>query len=259
MVFCKPHVEDILLIGANNSARLKSQLLACYSGIIFMVFWTIGWFLIGRFIPPHDPGWSGAQVADFYQQHAVSSRVGLLISLWSAAFLMPFTAAISAQMARIEGKYPVWSYTVLGIGAANVLTFTFPVMFWAVAAFRSDRSADLVLLLNDLAWVPFVGMTSPFLLLPIAIAIVGFLDESEEPVFPRWACLYNIGSALLLVPGGLITFFQAGPFAWNGVMGFWLPVTDFFIWFFVMTFLLRKAVLRQALEESSIGFREEGV
>lgn len=232
--------------------KAKSQLLACYSGFIFMILWTIGWYLIGQFIPPHDPAWSAAQVAAHYQHYLVRIRLGLLISLWSAAFLMPFAAMISAQMARIEGRYPVWSYTVLGIGAGNVLTFTFPVMFWATAAFRPDRSADLVQLLNDLGWVPFVGMTSPFLLLPVAIAIVGFLDESEEPVFPRWACFYNLGSALLLLPGGLITFFQTGPFALNGVMGFWLPVVDFFTWFIVIFFLLRKAVNRQALEEAAL-------
>lgn len=230
--------------------KYKSQMLACYSGFIFMIFWTIGWFLVGKFILPHDPAWSASQVASHYESYAVSIRFGLIISLWSAAFLMPFTALISAQMARIEGQFPVWSYTVLGIGAANVLTFTFPVMFWAVAAFRPERADELVMLINDLGWICFVGMTSPFLLLPVAIAIVGFMDESDEPVFPRWACFYNLGSALLLIPGGIITFFHEGHFAWNGVMGFWLPVVDFFTWFIVMFVLLRKALVRQALEDS---------
>ncbi|HTK67380.1 MAG TPA: hypothetical protein VL595_33710 [Pseudonocardia sp.] len=33
-------------------------------------------------------------------------------------------------------------------------------MFWQIAAYRDDTSPELVRLLNDMVWVPFVGMTS---------------------------------------------------------------------------------------------------
>lgn len=47
------------------------------------------------------------------------------------------------------------------------------------------------------------------------------------------------------LPGGLVTFFKSGPFAWNGILAFWLPLTVFGIWYGVMFMLLRKAILGQ--------------
>jgi hypothetical protein len=105
------------------------------------------------------------------------------------------------------------------------------------------------MLVNDLAWVPFVGMTVPFLMMPLSVAAAGLLDVRAEPVFPRWACYYSLAASAIVMPSGLITFFRSGPLAWNGVLGWWVPVTDFFIWYVVMFFLLRSAIRREAADE----------
>jgi hypothetical protein len=34
------------------------------------------------------------------------------------------------------------------------------------------------------------------------------------------AFVQNVAIALLFAPGGLITFFKSGPFAWNGLLAF---------------------------------------
>lgn len=224
----------------------KSQIIAAWCGPAMMVLMGIGWVLLAGYFPPHSPTLSGADMAAFYQAHPVRIRFGLLITLWGTAFYVPFTAVLSLQMARIEGSVPVWSWTQLAAGAGATLTIAFPIMFWATAAFRPDRNPELLLLLDDLAWIPFAGMTIPILLMPILIAVVGFMDKSECPLFPRWACFLNLWVALLVFPGGLIIFFKTGPFAWNGLFGMWIPLIVFGIWTVVITNLLTKGIKRQA-------------
>jgi hypothetical protein len=44
------------------------------------------------------------------------------------------------------------------------------------------------------------------------------------------------------MPGTILVFFKGGPFAWNGIMTFWVPFGAFFMWIIVMTRLLLRAV-----------------
>jgi hypothetical protein len=65
---------------------------------------------------------------------------------------------------------------------------------------------------------------------------------ARNPVFPRWAGFFNLWSALIFLPGSLLPFFKAGPFACNGLLAFWLPGTIFGIWYIVMQVLVLKAI-----------------
>lgn len=225
----------------------KSQIIAAWCGPAFMVLMSIGWVLIAGYFPPHPPTFSGTEVAAFYQPNLLGIRFGLLLTLWGTALFIPFSTVITLQLAHIEGRFPVWSWSQLAAAAGTTLTLAFPVMFWATAAFRPERSPELLLLLDDLAWVPFAGMTAPFMLQPLCIAIVGLMDKSEHPIFPRWFCFFNLWADLLILPGGLIIFFHSGPFAWNGLFGIWIPFIAFGIWFGLMAYHLIKGIRRQAL------------
>jgi hypothetical protein len=45
------------------------------------------------------------------------------------------------------------------------------------------------------------------------------------------------------VPGGLLTFFKKGPFAWSGVFVYWVPLVVFLGWYLVMFAMLRMAAI----------------
>jgi hypothetical protein len=55
----------------------------------------------------------------------------------------------------------------------------------------------------------------------------------------------NFWMALLFLPAGLMVFFKTGPFAWNGLLSFWLPLVAFGIWFNVMIYALLRAIKLQ--------------
>lgn len=228
----------------------KDQLIGAWCGPAFMISLLVGWGILSGMFPPHPPTWTGEQVAAFYQANPISIRIGLVIAMLGSGLFFPFVAVIAIQMARIEGRYPVWAWVCMAAGACTVLTFEFPFVFWAVSAFRPERTTELLLALDDLAWMPFMAMSMPFLMVPISIAIAGFRDKREHPIFPRWACFANLWLALFISPGNVVILFKTGPFAWNGLFGWWSPIIAFGVWFVMTTYLLIQGINRQASEEA---------
>lgn len=224
----------------------RSQLLCAWCGVVFLVLFTIGWALLARFLPPPSPGLGADEVAAIYQQNTGAIRFGLMLAMIAGGLTAPWVAVIANQMRRIEGSSPVLTYTMLVAGAAGVLILVLPTMIWSVAAFRPERAPELILLLNDFGWLLFVMTFSPFFVQNMVIGLAIFSDSASEPVFPRWLGYFNIWVAILLVPGGLVTFFKTGPFAWDGILAFWLPLVIFFAWFLVMFVALLNSIRRQA-------------
>ena len=61
----------------------------------------------------------------------------------------------------------------------------------------------------------------------LIIPIVAFNDRRPEPAFPRWAGYLNLFVFIIVLPGQLMFFFYSGPFAWNGLVGIWIPLMGF--------------------------------
>jgi hypothetical protein len=223
----------------------RHQLLGAWSGIFFCAVFTLGFWFIAGFVPPPSPSASAAQIAELYQQNTWQIRLGALLMMACSAFIVPFAAAISVQMKRMEGSSPVLTYTQLASGSLGIVFFILPAMLWTIAAYRPSRDPQLILLLNDMGWLIFLMPFTSFIVQNISIGLAVLSDRSEHPVFPRWVGFFNFWVAVLFVPGGLITFFKTGPFAWDGLFAFWVPLIVFFIWYLVMFVLLRKGITQQ--------------
>ena len=48
-----------------------------------------------------------------------------------------------------------------------------------------------------------------------------------------------------------LIFFKVGPFAWNGLFAWYIPFTDFFAWFVVITVLTIKAINKPGYEAAA--------
>ena len=229
------------------STSAQSQLWCCYSVFPFMALFFVGWVAIGHLLPPPSPALPAAELAAYFAENNNRLRICMILAMFSTVFLMPFSASIIGQISRIEGEGPrVWTYTALMAAAGNIVSFTIPLMFFTVALFRVDRAPELVQLASDIGWLPFLGMASPYVALPMCVAIAGMLDRSPDPVFPRWYCYLTIASTIAILPAAMIVFFQSGWFAWNSLFGWWLPFADVFGWTILTFWLVRRGILCQA-------------
>jgi len=226
----------------NSEAAQRLRMIATWTGPIYAIVLFTGWGLVaGMILPPWDPQDGPRQVAASYDGDIGRIRVGMLLLMLSALFAMTFTAAICDRLRALEGRTGILCWTC-GLGGAGLMCLTFyPAIFWLVAAYRPDRSPELTQLINDLAWLQFIGGVTIFLALPIAVMVASFVDARPRPVFPRWFGYYSLWTMLLVIPDQLLFFFHSGPFAWNGLFGLWLPAASFGTWFFVMFAVLRRA------------------
>ena len=100
--------------------------------------------------------------------------------------------------------------------------------------FRLERGVEDVFLLHDFAWLLLVAVAPPPVLQALTIGWAVLSDKSEPRVLPRWFGFFCIWAGILFTPGMFAIFFKTGPFAWNGLLAFWLAFAVFFAWLGVM-------------------------
>jgi hypothetical protein len=216
-----------------------------YSGPLLMIIFMIGFWVVGGLVPPPSPNLPADQVAAYYADNALRIRLGLMISMLGAGLTFPFTVAIFQQMRRIEGGIGPMSLVQLVTGLMNGPLFILPMITLAAATFRAGDpevgTAAAVQSLHTLGWIAFVGIPAPAVVQLTAMAIAGLRERGPNPVFGRWFAYFNIWCALAFIPGIVIICFRTGPFAWDGLIAFWIPLSVFGTWFFVTAAVLLRA------------------
>lgn len=227
----------------------RAQLACLAGGPLLALSFLVGSILIGRFLPPFvAPGDSAQMVAQLYVQRADFVRAGAFITILGMTLLVPYATAIAVQFRRTEGGYPILTYVQVATGAVCTSVVICMCMFWAVAAYRpGDTAPDVTRALNDIAYFFFVFMFPPFSLWVLAIgAAILMHPDDGEPVYPRWVAYFNIWTAMLFIPAGMIAFFKRGPFAWNGILALYMPLAVFFVWMAIMCVYTVRNVNRGA-------------
>jgi hypothetical protein len=207
---------------------------------------TVGFWFLAHYLPPPSPNAGASDIAALYQQNTGQIRLGMFLMMACSGLVAPFIAVIAVQMKRMEGGAGVLTYTQLSAGTVGILFLILPALVWTVAAFRPERDPNLILLLNDMGWIFFLMPFGTFTVQSLAIGLAILGGGGAAQPFPRWAGYFNLWVAVLFVPGGLLTFFKTGPFAWNGLFVFWVPLVVFLSWYLSMFVLLRNAIRQQA-------------
>jgi hypothetical protein len=161
---------------------------------------------------------------------------------------IPFFMVIVVQMQRMANPSRAFAYSYLSAAASGATMFALADLAWLIAAFRPERDPQLLLLLNDLAWMAFITPVGFIIAQNFSLALGIYMDAQSNPIFPRWVGHFNIVSALLMTPGAFALMFRKGPLAWDGILAFWLRVGTYGLYVAVMFFVVRAALARQALE-----------
>ena len=221
----------------------------------FCVAYLVGVGGIAFMIPPPSPGLSAEEIAHIYSVRAVRIRLAFALMLFTGPLSAAFIAVLVRHLRRIEGHWGVLTVSQLIAGVMFPLVLWLPMMFAEVAAFRPERAPEITQALNDMFWLCSFGLVGPVVVQALILAVATFIDRGAVPIFPRWFGYVNLWYAVLALPGGMIMFFRSGPLAWNGILGFWIPVAAFFVWMISIMWVLFQAIDREYASPQSAAQR----
>lgn len=220
----------------------RSERICVMSGPCMLVVWILGFALLARFVPPPSPQQTASEVGTLIRHHLIGIRLGLVVTCLASGLVGPFVGVISVFMKRIEGSRSPLTYAQLALGACLVLEFLIPLMILQVATFRPERPDEMLQLVFDLGWILFFGMVSTVALQAILFGIAILEDSRPSPVLPRWSGYFSIWSGICFTPGAILIFFKNGPFAWDGLLVFWIAVIIFTAWLLTMSALMYRSL-----------------
>jgi len=197
--------------------------------------------------PPLAPSMPFADVAAYYRDHQTGILTGAILIASSSVLFFPFLAAIATFMKKIEGPVSPLTWAFIMVVAYGFVTLFFAGLIFTAAAYRPDRPDAVIGALSDIAFLLFVMPAVPALVQNVLTGAVILGDRRAQPILPRWLGYMNLWTGVLLLPGLAIGLFKTGPFAWNGVLAFWVPAVVFGIWFNLMIFAMLGAIKRDAL------------
>ena len=216
----------------------RALLASLYSGPLMIIGFVIGFVIFGGYYLPPGPMLTPEEVSQWYWQDPVSVRIAMVFCCISMTLMAPYGVALAIYL-RGEPGSPNWLagsnlfYLQIILATLSAVAGIIPTLFWQLAAFRPESaSPETVQILNDLGWYLFLGAWPSFTFWFIALAFAIFAQEEQtNPLpMPRWIAYLSLWCAILFVPAAMIAFFKEGPFAWNGLIAFYVPVVIFFVW-----------------------------
>lgn len=232
-----------------KTGNIKTQLISLWTAPVFGVVLLIAFLAFPGFFPPMSPDMTAEQVATFYRNHAAMIRFSMITFNLCGVMLLPLFMVIVVQMKRMRTQSHVLAYCYLTAAVSGATLFALADIFYLAAAFRPDRSPELIMLLNDMAWLIFIAPVGALVAMNLLLGLAIYLDDGANPVFPRWVGHYVVATALAMAPAAGAAVFTTGPLAWNGAVSFWLRNGAFTAFVIVMFFVLRTVLHRQAVDE----------
>jgi len=231
-------------------ARTDGERLLLWALPVLGLIWLSVFFLFPGFVPPMSPTMSAQQVADFYRdpENLPRVRYSMIVFNWFCVGLVPVLALLALQMRRMAHRTPIFSYAIIAGAASGPATFLMATLFWQLAAFRPERDPELTQLFNDMAWVTYSSQAGFLIAQSLLIAVAIFLDRQPRPVFKRWVAHFNLLFAAALVPACFVGVTVEGPFAWDGLLSFWVRNVGLALWIAIMGAALWQAIHQQRSE-----------
>jgi hypothetical protein len=229
-----------------DQERLGSQKLGLWCNFVFVALTAIGWLGIAHFIlpAPADLGLQGTKVW-FSETHHWGVLIGCSIFYVAAGILTPGSVAFGLMLSKIEGRRPLWSITTAVCGVFISLIIFFNCCAWMVAAYRPQTAPDVIQSWYDWAWFAFLLGWIYLALEMVATGAVEMMDDRAEPMVPRWFSYATFLGAFCLLGAAGPAFFQSGPFAYHGLLAFYLPVVIWAAYLMMTSWFMIRSVNRE--------------
>jgi hypothetical protein len=109
---------------------------------------------------------------------------------------------------------------------------------------RKESVSDVSPAFSDWAWFAFLLGWIYLDIKMFATAAVEFMDHRPEPMVPRWLTWLTIAGALTVFFAAGPAFFKSGPFAYHGLLAFYVPVVIWGAYIVLTTWYMLKELKR---------------
>ena len=198
-----------------QTADLKTQLISLWMAPVFGAVLLLAFVVFPGVVPPLTPRSTADEVASFYRDHAATVRFSMITFNLCGVMLLPFFMVIVVQMKRMATQSHVLAYCYLAAATSGTTLFALSAIYYLVAAFRPDRSAQLTMLLNDMAWMIFIAPVGMLVGQNLLLAMAIYFDDGPARVFPRWVGHFCVATALAFAPAVGAAIFTTG--RWRGM------------------------------------------
>lgn len=212
------------------------------------LIWLSAFLLFPGFTHPMPPTLSANDVAAFYRDadNLPRIRYSMIVFNWFCVGLIPVLMLLALQVQKMGHRTPIFSFCIIGCAAGGPTLFLMADLFWLLAAYRPERSPELIMLFNDLAWITFTSQVGFLIAQNLFLALAIYCDRLPQPVFRKWVAHFNLVAAALLVPAGFAGLALEGPLAWDGLLSFWVKNITIGVWIIVMGAVLAKTIYLQS-------------
>ncbi len=232
---------------------LRSQKVLVWWAIVFTAIYGLTLRFLLHMMPPPTAKWSSAQIAQFYADHSTEIKWGATIASWTSAFFVPLAIVVGIQLYRQEQGRPVWSIVTVANGVIMSIFLVLPPLFWGVAAFTPSRPAEVTAIMHELGTLTLTTTDQYYIFMWVGIAVICLVpNKVVHSPFPRWYGYFTAWTALMFEAGAIAFLTRGGPFAWNGLLVFWSPLTLFGVWIAVTSTLLLKSLNKQIADEAEL-------
>ncbi len=227
----------------------RSQRIVLWWAIVFALIYGFALVFLLHMVPPPSATWSAEHIAAWYAEHHTSIRIGAVIAGFTSAYMLPLSVVIALQMSRVEKGRPIWSALVMCGGAMMLIFLVLSPVFWGVAVFTSTRVLDATAMMHELGMLTLTTTDQYYIFMWVAIVVICLTPTRvKHSPFPRWFGYLSAWIALMFEAGIFAFLARTGPFAWNGLLVFWSPLSLFGVWIAVQCYLVFKA-LRAQMED----------
>jgi hypothetical protein len=227
----------------------RSQRVLVWWAVIFAVIYGIALWLLLDMVPPPTAKLDATQIAHWYAVRHTKIRVGAVIASWTSAFMVPLAIVVAAQIERQEKGSKVWTWMTISGGGLMSIFLVLPPLFWGVAAFTPTRAPQITAIMHELGMLTLTTTDQYYVFMWVAIVVISLTPSAaKHSPFPRWFGYFTAWTAIMFEAGAFAFLPRTGPFAWNGLLVFWVPLTLFGAWIAVMSYLLLGALKQQRLQ-----------
>jgi hypothetical protein len=228
-----------------RTTRKLDQWIAFWSVPVFFSLFGLVFVPLSWMMPPRSPSAPQSEVIDFMQSHNLLIACAILTLTFGLGSIS--NACYLIQIKRMSVS-PVFLYTVImGSTTGTIVGMLFPLFCFALGAFRPGYDPAILAMLYDFGYLAFIGSLGCFCIMWMAFGLAIILDENN--ILPKWLGYYTVWqyvSELIAAPVWIAT---SGPFAWNGLMTFWLAMALFVSWQIIVYVCIYRAIKNQPDEE----------